>query len=547
MREQLYAMEETALLAYLDQLENASTAEIKLAAQIFPRAQPVVPDTFSRRVAGAPEEEDSTDGIYSEVEEEARITIEGPLSMSGPSPLARLFGLSGTSYRAIAAACNKAEASACTSVAFAINSPGGEVAGVDQVWQSIVSLAGKKPCTAENHGMCASAAYWLASACPKIVAMSPACEQGSIGVKIVAIDDTASMESSGRKRITIVSKNAPRKDPDVYSASGRDELQKRADAMEAVFHARVAEGRGVSVDHVKKNFGAGALMIAGDAIDVKMIDDIISRKPEAIAPPADSMSRMIGMSAEAILEAPYPTEHACRITSPTGKKFRRANGDRKHGGKSYDVIYQEGKDGKWEEQAYRYPKEHWSAESASSHCKSHGGAFEAAKTAKAQGVNHMTLAEILSQNPEARSEYDKAIAEAKVAGRAEMQAVAKKVGVYLTSEVYSKSKPIIERALKAIAGEASIETVEAAVSMFDLMAEDKKQTAAAAEQTEQPETPGQVIAAGVDLLAKALALKIDVKAVEASALAAKMDPVKALEAEIQNQELLAKDRERMAV
>lgn len=75
---------------------------------------------------------------------------------------------------------------------------------------------------------------------------------------------------------------------------------------------------------------------------------------------------------------PYPTESACRINQPTGKKTRRVNGEREHEGKKYDVIYQIGTDGQWQEQAYRYPKETWTTEAARTHCKSHKGiSFEA--------------------------------------------------------------------------------------------------------------------------------------------------------------------------
>lgn len=78
---------------------------------------------------------------------------------------------------------------------------------------------------------------------------------------------------------------------------------------------------------------------------------------------------------------PYANEHACRIREPGDfSKFRRQNGAREHEGKKYDVIYGQlkGSD-KWTEQAYRYPKDTWSAEQASTHCKSHDGRFEAAK------------------------------------------------------------------------------------------------------------------------------------------------------------------------
>jgi hypothetical protein len=75
---------------------------------------------------------------------------------------------------------------------------------------------------------------------------------------------------------------------------------------------------------------------------------------------------------------PYPSEHACRLVQPKdGAPTRRNNGAQKHNGKPYDVIFQE-QDGKWVEQAFRYPKDSWSSSEASAHCASHDGTFEAA-------------------------------------------------------------------------------------------------------------------------------------------------------------------------
>ena len=75
---------------------------------------------------------------------------------------------------------------------------------------------------------------------------------------------------------------------------------------------------------------------------------------------------------------PFPNEHACRLQDPSKfDTFRRTS--RNHNGKLYDVIWGI-KDGKVEQQAFRYPKAIWSTEQAKTHCKSHGGiSFEPAK------------------------------------------------------------------------------------------------------------------------------------------------------------------------
>lgn len=80
---------------------------------------------------------------------------------------------------------------------------------------------------------------------------------------------------------------------------------------------------------------------------------------------------------------PYPNEHSCRLKEPIkDAETRRVNGDREHNGKKYDVIYQKQKEGNWEDQAFRYPKDTWEEGEARDHCKDHKGSFEPAEKEK---------------------------------------------------------------------------------------------------------------------------------------------------------------------
>jgi ClpP class serine protease len=460
MRTVAYACEQNYILEYLDHVENASEENTARAASMFDD-----------------EDSDPVDDIYEEDGEEARISIEGLLTQSGPPPIARFFGASGTAYRDIREACNRAAASSCKSVTFEINSPGGEVAGCDQTWQAMRALMAVKPCRAVNTGLMASAAIWLGTAVGRgnLFADSPACEQGSIGVKQVVIDDSGLRDAIGVKKITIVSKNAPRKGEDGAKKADRDEMQERCDQMESIFIDRVATGRGCTPEKVIADFGRGGVLTSLEAKAAGLIDDIIP--PRGIVSPVvpDSNSRRFpGMSG---LAAVHESTATPAPVAPAKEK-------------------------------------------------------------------PMTLKELLATDATALAEYNAAMKAQFDAGKAEMQAVAKKVGAYLTSDVYSKSKAIVERALKAMSGEGTAEAVEAMVSMFDLMAEDKKQAAAAEETKEQGETAPLKIEEDAVLLAKAAELKIDIKAIEAAALAAKMDPVAALKAEIANREMVAADRAR---
>ena len=307
MRVQLYAAEPNLLLGHLKLLESASEMDPKLVAQML----------------GQSHDEDEDD-IYQEEGDEAVIRIEGLLTQSGPSPIARFFGATGCGYRDIAAACNRAMASACKSVTFLFSSLGGEVAGMDQCWQAIRALAAAKPCRAINCGMMASAAYELASAVGpgNIFADSPACESGSIGIKAVAWIDGP----DGAKEITIVSKNAPLKNEDPATKAGRSIMQDRVDAMERQFIARIAEGRGVPTEKVIADYGQGGVLIArdpsgeSDALKAGMIDGIVTPRglPSAISAP-DNFEPAIRHADEERLtcRTAYPSEGEAHDTQGT--------------------------------------------------------------------------------------------------------------------------------------------------------------------------------------------------------------------------------------
>lgn len=93
--------------------------------------------------------------------------------------------------------------------------------------------------------------------------------------------------------------------------------------------------------------------------------------------------------------SPYPNEHACRLQDPDEVKVVGSI-TKSHEGKAYRILVgkRKGKTGS-EAQAYRYPKDEWSAEAARAHCKEAGGSFEAAAA-----TQEMKPEEVLSaENP----------------------------------------------------------------------------------------------------------------------------------------------------
>ncbi len=296
---QIWACEETAVIDYLSRRERFDLTDIDPKHEAF--------------FLGAARRESSILSISSGV---ATIAIEGMLSKAGPDLLDELLGLGGTSYGDIEKALVEAIGDpAVSSIRLAIDSPGGEVFGVDEARGAIARAAAAKPVTAVNTGNIASAAYWLASAADRIVSTSPVNLTGSIGVVAVAIDRSDRDRRFGV--VTVVSRNAPDKRPDLGTEAGRAVIQDQVDALERAFIERIAEGRGVSAETVRTTFGRGRMLIAVDpdgskssALSSGMIDEVIdgfgSSSSSSTGPKAidDQIVRATGHDAAAENDAP---------------------------------------------------------------------------------------------------------------------------------------------------------------------------------------------------------------------------------------------------
>ena len=149
-----------------------------------------------------------------------------------------------------------------------VNSPGGQVDGINEVADMIRAADAKKPVTAYVGGLGASAGYWLASAARKIV-VNESAFLGSIGA-VVAYEE----RSASGKRYEFVSSQSPRKRPDPATEAGREQYQQMADSAAQLFIDRVAKFRGVSSEDVINKFGGGATLMGNDAVRAGMADSL---------------------------------------------------------------------------------------------------------------------------------------------------------------------------------------------------------------------------------------------------------------------------------
>jgi enoyl-CoA hydratase/carnithine racemase len=155
----------------------------------------------------------------------------------------------------------------------AINSPGGQIDGINELANMIRAANGAKPITAYVDGLAASGAYWLASAAGRIVADESA-QLGSIGVLATVVDDPEADERRGIKRYDIVSSQSPLKRTDPATDDGRQQLQAMVDSLAQLFIEKVAAFRGQSPEKVARDYGRGAVMGAREAVTMGLADGL---------------------------------------------------------------------------------------------------------------------------------------------------------------------------------------------------------------------------------------------------------------------------------
>lgn len=211
----------------------------------------------------------------------AIIPIEGILSKR-MNMLTYFSG--GTSTEILQQTVNEAAADpAVHSIILSIDSPGGEVDGVQVAGQAISRAAETKPVIAFVDGMADSGAYWLAAQADAIYIASDTTEVGSIGVVFSHVDRSKANEMSGRKvtHVTagkykrIASADSP------LSVEGQQSIQGQVDYLYSVFVDAVASGRGMDVDDVTATeaqvyFGQQAIQ-AGLADGVSSIDALVAQ------------------------------------------------------------------------------------------------------------------------------------------------------------------------------------------------------------------------------------------------------------------------------
>jgi len=150
---------------------------------------------------------------------------------------------------------------------------------------------------------------------------------------------------------------------DVQSAREKHALMKQEEP------GPVIKALSFGYDTIKQEF------VESDRKTVRRLKEL---KLYEVAPVLFAMQHQAQITDVKMEGKPYPNEHSCRLEDPAKYETCRRT-SRKHEGKTYFVLTCKLKgETKWEEQAFRYPIDDWTAAEARAHCKDHEGRFEPA-------------------------------------------------------------------------------------------------------------------------------------------------------------------------
>jgi protease-4 len=155
-----------------------------------------------------------------------------------------------------------------------VDSPGGTVAGTDDLSRAVARAAASKRVTAYIEDLGASAAYYAICGASEIVC-NPTGHVGSIGVYVVVADASRMFEKAGIDILVI--RSGPHKGRALYGAKITseqvDEIQSMVDELARHFVSAVSRGRKMTVERVR-DLADGRVFIGNQAKAAGLVDRI---------------------------------------------------------------------------------------------------------------------------------------------------------------------------------------------------------------------------------------------------------------------------------
>jgi len=207
--------------------------------------------------------------------------------------------------RDVEAAAANADVSA---IVLEIDSPGGEVYGVDEAAAAVRRAKAAKPVVAAVNSSAFSAAYYLASAASEIL-VTPGGEAGSVGVYAAHEDWSRAVDEMGIT-VTLVSAGEGKVDGNPYEPLSEEalaDMKATVGRYYGMFVDAVSKGRGVSAKKVREDWKA-RIYGAKDAVEIGMadavgtVDDAI-RRAATLARKQASVAASVDLEAETRMRA----------------------------------------------------------------------------------------------------------------------------------------------------------------------------------------------------------------------------------------------------
>jgi protease-4 len=156
-----------------------------------------------------------------------------------------------------------------------IDSPGGSPLASDLMWHALRNArAAGKPVVVSMSDLAASGGYYVASAADTIVSQ-PSTLTGSIGVFVIRPSLGGLLEKAGVTVETM--QRGARADllfgSQPLTAGAREVLRKDVEGVYEQFVSRVAEGRGLEPDAIKK-VGGGRVWTGAQALEIGLVDEL---------------------------------------------------------------------------------------------------------------------------------------------------------------------------------------------------------------------------------------------------------------------------------
>ncbi|WP_447727267.1 S49 family peptidase [Sphingomonas koreensis] len=254
---EIWAMEETKLLAIIDLLAMQADGVKFSADEIEARISPQTASAVARREGSI-----------------AIVPLRGVISPRASLTPNSSTGGGATAEGFIGSINQMASDDGVKAIIIDGDTPGGNVMQIDEAASAVAAVRGVKPIVVQVSGTLASAGYWIGASADEIV-VSPSSAVGAIGVRSAYTDISEALAKQGVKR-EIISAGKYKGEGILgpLSDETRAHFQSQVDEYYSMFLNRVALGRGVTADQVRNGFGEGRMVTAAAAVKLGMADRI---------------------------------------------------------------------------------------------------------------------------------------------------------------------------------------------------------------------------------------------------------------------------------